>query len=117
MQQIQQPQTFQQVPVMNMMVQVPMANVFGGVVRPLVNPMIQSTPFGSPFGMSRPQDFGMVTSTPMTGPSGSIIPPDVDSGIYSSLSSLSLEEVEQYKAEKFEFQRIPVEPPPKELCF
>lgn len=98
-----------------MMVQLPLANpIYGGVLRPMVNSMMQNTPFVAP----RPQGFGMVPTSIINTPQGQIIPPsDVDSGIYSSMSSLSLEEVEQFKAEKFDYQAIPIEPPPKELCF
>ncbi|XP_053200976.1 GATA zinc finger domain-containing protein 10-like isoform X2 [Panonychus citri] len=41
---------------------------------------------------------------------------DDDSGIYSIMSSLTPEELNQYKADKFTFPHIPINPPPKELC-
>ncbi|XP_015794904.1 uncharacterized protein LOC107371367 [Tetranychus urticae] len=41
---------------------------------------------------------------------------DDDSGIYSVMSSLAPEELSQYKADKFTFPHIPINPPPKELC-
>jgi len=51
-----------------------------------------------------------------TGMFGKKVEDQLDSSIYSLLQALSTEELEAFKAPRFELGKIPERPPPKELC-
>ena len=82
--------------------------------------VISSNPFGTPPpSISNPFEKNSSSTSsekPTMGLFGQKIIPQKDSSIYTQLDDLTEEEKEQFSAVKFELGKIPLRPPPKEMC-
>jgi hypothetical protein len=66
------------------------------------------------FGSQPPAQSGGFGSSLFGGGGGGA---DVDDSCYTKVDELSAEDMQEFKAEAFSLDKIPLVPPPRELCF